>query len=553
MKLQKLIIINFRGLKGNQNVIDFSNSNIIFLIGENNVGKSSFLRAYEFFVNSSQKASETDFFNYDQSNHIEIEGVFLKEDDDDADEELQGSGKNIEPDWVNKWVDSNKLVRVKKIWVQKDKEGEKYTFSPLDKEWVKNGFGGLPTLFQKYSPTPISISAMETEITLEEKVNKLIQDEMLKKLRDDYPNEFSDLIQGVKNLQKLILGSEAVTRYNNEINENFKKVFTDLTLKINPKNDQSIKLEDAFKKNHSVNIKKEGIDREEVFTQHGHGIIRQALYNFVAFLKKSNTSTKKEYIILFEEPELFLHPEAAYRLRSNLYDLAGDSPFQILCATHSPLMIDVSKTHSSLVRVVKDLEENTKTYQAGDDVFRSDDEKKQRIQMINRFNPHICEAFYAKKIIIVEGDTEAIVFRELVSNFFPNEDLYVLNSGSKNNIPFFQEILTAFNIEHYIIHDTDERLNINGNTNSAWTLNGKIWDYVEKANQIKSGLSRRYVHMTNFEIAHNINSDGKDKPLKAYEFVKSISIDSDQPCMNYLRDIIGDKKILHDQVFIENR
>jgi putative ATP-dependent endonuclease of OLD family len=553
MKLQKLIIINFRGLKGNQNVIDFSNSNIIFLIGENNVGKSSFLRAYEFFVYSSQKASETDFFNYDQSNHIEIEGVFLKEDDDDADEELQGSGKNIEPDWVNKWVDSNKLVRVKKIWVQKDKEGEKYTFSPLDKEWVKNGFGGLPTLFQKYSPTPISISAMETEITLEEKVNKLIQDEMLKKLRDDYPNEFSDLIQGVKNLQKLILGSEAVTRYNNEINENFKKVFTDLTLKINPKNDQSIKLEDAFKKNHSVNIKKEGIDREEVFTQHGHGIIRQALYNFVAFLKKSNTSIKKEYIILFEEPELFLHPEAAYRLRSNLYDLAGDSPFQILCATHSPLMIDVSKTHSSLVRVVKDLEENTKTYQAGDDIFRSDDEKKQRIQMINRFNPHICEAFYAKKIIIVEGDTEAIVFRELVSNFFPNEDLYVLNSGSKNNIPFFQEILTAFNIEHYIIHDTDERLNINGNTNSAWTLNGKIWDYVEKANQIKSGLSRRYVHMTNFEIAHKINYDGKDKPLKAYEFVKSISIDSDQPCMNYLRDIIGDKKIFHDQVFIENR
>ncbi len=552
MKLQKLIIKNFRGLKGNQNEIDFSNSNIIFLIGENNVGKSSFLRAYEFFVNSSQKASETDFFNYDQSNHIEIEGVFLKEEDDDADEELQGSGKNIEPDWVNKWVDSNKLVRVKKIWVQKDKEGEKYTFSPLNKEWVKNGFGGLPTLFQKYSPTPISISAMETETTLEEKVNKLIQDEMLKKLRDDYPKEFSDLIQGVKNLQKLILGSESVTRYNNEINENFKKVFTDLTLKINPKNDQSIKLEDAFKKNHSVNIKKEGIDREEVFTQHGHGIIRQALYNFVAFLKKSNTSTKKEYIILFEEPELFLHPEAAYRLRSNLYDLAGDSPFQILCATHSPLMIDVSKTHSSLVRVVKDFEENTKTYQAGDDVFRSDDEKKQRIQMINRFNPHICEAFYAKKIIIVEGDTEAIVFRELVSNFFPNEDLYVLNSGSKNNIPFFQEILTAFNIEHYIIHDTDERLNINGKTNGSWTLNRIIWDYVEKANQIKSGLSRRYVHMTNFEIAHNINSDGKDKPLKAYEFVKSISIDSDQPCMNYLRDIIERKEILHNQYFIEN-
>lgn len=137
-------------------------------------------------------------------------------------------------------------------------------------------------------------------------------------------------------------------------------------------------------------------------------------------------------------------------------------------------------------------------------------------------------------------------------DFFPNEDIYVLNSGSKNNIPFFQEILTAFNIEHYIIHDTDERLNKNGNINSAWTLNKKIWDYVEKANERKTCLSRRYVHMTNFEIAHNINIVGKDKPLKAYEFVKNITINSDQPCMNYLRDIIEKKEILHNQEFVES-
>ena len=42
MKLQKLIIKNFRGLKGDKNIIDFSDSNIIFLIGQNNVGKSSY-------------------------------------------------------------------------------------------------------------------------------------------------------------------------------------------------------------------------------------------------------------------------------------------------------------------------------------------------------------------------------------------------------------------------------------------------------------------------------------------------------------------------------
>lgn len=61
MKLQRITIKNFRGLKGDSNTIDFSNSNIIFLIGQNNVGKSTYLRAYEFFVNPAQSAEKEDF------------------------------------------------------------------------------------------------------------------------------------------------------------------------------------------------------------------------------------------------------------------------------------------------------------------------------------------------------------------------------------------------------------------------------------------------------------------------------------------------------------
>lgn len=41
MKLIKLIISNFRGLKGS-NVIDFTNPNIIFLIGQNKLNRNSY-------------------------------------------------------------------------------------------------------------------------------------------------------------------------------------------------------------------------------------------------------------------------------------------------------------------------------------------------------------------------------------------------------------------------------------------------------------------------------------------------------------------------------
>jgi putative ATP-dependent endonuclease of OLD family len=550
MKLQKLLIKNFRGLGGEKNTIDFSKSNIILLLGQNNVGKSSFLRAYEFFVNSKQVATSSDFFNYNVAVPIEIEGFFLKEPNDEDDIELTGKGKQAEPEWVNKWVNADKLVRIKKIWQNQDEGSEKFTYSPITEDWVKDGFGGMPSLFQKYSPTPICISAMETEESLEEKVNKLIQDDIIKKLREDYPNEFNALVNGVKDLQKKIVGSDIVSQYNNDINEHFKKVFTDLTLKIEPKNDDNIKLEDSFKKNHSVNIKKDGIDREEIFTQHGHGVIRQALFNFISFLKRTKVGNKKEYLILFEEPELFLHPEIAFKLRQNLYSLAENSPFQILCATHSPLMIDISKPHSSLVRVIKNTDESTEAYQVDDDVFRSDNEKKQRIQMINRFNPHICESFYAKKVIIVEGDTEAIVFRDLINRLFNQFEIYVLNAGSKNNIPFFQEIFTAFHIEHCVIHDSDSRKNENGNDNSAWTLNGSIWDKVKDANERRIGLARRYVHVSNFETAHGVKLTGKEKPLKAYEYVITLNEDSDAACLKYLKDLLGDKVLLHDDTFV---
>ena len=126
MKLIRLIISNFRGLKGS-NVIDFTNSNIIFLIGQNNIGKSSFLRAYEFFIDSRQVAKIDDFNNYDYSNPIIIEGIFELDKEDSDDPDLK---EKKEPNWIEKWVDQNNLVKVRKTWKKPDYTFDKETYSP---------------------------------------------------------------------------------------------------------------------------------------------------------------------------------------------------------------------------------------------------------------------------------------------------------------------------------------------------------------------------------------------------------------------------------------
>lgn len=555
MRLYQLKIKNFRGLKGEDNIIKFDKSDIIFLIGQNNVGKSTYLRGYEFFVNPKQNAKNSDFYNYDTSIPIEMEGWFVHEDEDADDESYAGKGKSKDPEWINKWADKCGLIKVRKIWTIENGTFKKQTFSPVDMEWKDNGFGGFDSLFTKAAPMPIAINAMEDEESLNENVNKLMQDRYLKKIRETQGQLYEETLEKIQSLEDAITGSEEIGKLNAELNSHFKKVFSDLSLKIQAQNVKDIKLEDLFKKNHTISVERTNTSRPETFLQNGHGVIRQALFNFITFLRDISEASKKEYLILYEEPELFLHPKVTFKLRNSLYDLATDSPYQILCATHSPLMIDVSRPHASLVRTIKESDEITKTYQVDEDVFNKDKQRKEFVQMMNRFNPHVCESFYADKVILVEGDTEAIVYRALLKEYYPNEEVFVLNTGSKNNIPFFQEILTAFHIEHYAIHDVDTEINRKGKHNSAWALNQKIWDLVVKANEEQAGLARRYVHSANFENAHKYKlQDGKNKPLQASKFVNEVIAGKivNPDCKKWLDDIMGAKNLLHDMNYIDS-
>lgn len=554
MRLSRLSIKNFRGIKGDENSISFDGSDIIFLIGQNNTGKSSFLKAYDFFVGSKKKPQLEDFFDHKTTNPIEIEAEFIVDTTiDGVDEDLQIDGKSKDPNWMTKWMDSSNRVRIKKVWNEQDSDSKKQTFKPSDTggTWEEKGFGGFDTLITKYAPTPIWINAMESESSLEEKITKLISDELLKKAKDTFPTYYDDALKAVKRLEDEITSSNQVKTFNLNLNKRFKEVFSGLEMEIKSKGEDSINLMKALEKHHSISIKKDGIQREDDFQSHGHGVIRQALFNFIAFLNEISESTEKKYIILFEEPELFLHPKILYSLRKSLYSLAEKSSYQILCASHSPLMIDISRPHCSLVRVVKKKDETTVVYQAGQNIFQGNDDKKQFVQMINRFNPHICEAFYADKVLLVEGDTEAIVYRDLLSRLYPNKEIFVLNTGSKNNIPFFQDILAHFRIEYYAIHDSDTEFNDDKTKNSAWALNKTIWEKVEDINAIVPNLARRYVHVVDFESANGyVNKPSKGKPLSAYEFAQSLNGNENIPCINFIKDIVEEKHINHDQAYL---
>jgi len=536
MRLVEIRISNFRGISGGleNNKVKFED-NIIFLIGQNNCGKSSVLKAYQFFHNAKQVATQKDFFNYDVSNPIVIEADFVVEEGDEEDNNFRN-----EPDWVDNWVQRESgLVTIKKEWTAIDQTFQKFTKNS-EGEYVTGGFGGLHQKMSKYTPTPILINAIQTEKELEDKVNKIIEKHFLKTLQDNHPEEYRNAMDSISELQNLLNDNQEISNINERINLNFQKTFPDLELYVSPKESGTIDVISSFKKNHSIDVKKRGVDRKETFEQHGHGIIRQALFNFFTFYNEIAETTRKEFILLFEEPELYLHPKSERLLREALYDLSQNSPFQIMCTTHSPQMIDLSKPHTSMVRIEKDFEtERTMFWQAGHTLFQGE-YLREFVRMIESFDPNVCEVFYSTNVIVVEGYTEALVTREILKKDFESKNIFVLNAGTKNNIPFFLEILNHFRLSYHVIHDSDTRyvynekeretvrFNNDGTPrlNSAWSFNQQIWDKIIVGRE--SGMTvGRSVSIYDFETSNEYEvSRELGKPLSAYRFINQHNIEN---------------------------
>lgn len=78
----------------------------------------------------------------------------------------------------------------------------------------------------------------------------------------------------------------------------------------------------------------------------GTGMIRAAVFGMLRFrqmwLSKKEDEQTRSLIICFEEPETYLHPSAANQMRDAIYELSSQSS-QIIASTHSPYIIDISR------------------------------------------------------------------------------------------------------------------------------------------------------------------------------------------------------------------
>ncbi|WP_293938146.1 ATP-dependent nuclease [Sphingobacterium sp. UBA5996] len=474
MKIVSFGVNNFRGIAGGleKNIIEFNNSNTIFLLGQNNVGKSSFLKAYEFYYKNATPLAE-DIYRMDPENIIEFELVLQLDDYDFAKDSI-----NNKREGLKKWLSENNYLRIRRTI--KPAEGKKLSFEKAENftwsyengSWEKKNYGGigLDTVFQAALPTPIFIKAMPTEAEGEAIINEILKQKASSKLEDKERQELKEAQAKIQELQDKLYNPDSIKTYKEEVNKYFQSLFPNTKIELSEK-DKAKWTENSIGKSFSIHFEHstDGVKDNTIPTSYeriGHGAVRSAIFSLLLMKDIAEefvrVEHRKDYIVLFEEPELFLHPKLMKQLRSLIYKVSESStPYQILCASHSPQMIDITKEKSSLVRMVKN-NEGTQLYQINDEFLKDSkdiktkEQLKQEMNEVLRFNPFICESFYADEVILIEGPTEEIILRGYLNEIQSDKDIFVVNCGTVNNIPFFQKIFSRFNIKYHVICDSDK-------------------------------------------------------------------------------------------------
>ena len=117
MKLVELQIRNFGCIDGTGVTIKIDN--IVVLIGPNNVGKTTVLKAYEVFRSSGAPQSLENFYQNNEKNPIEIAGIFGEINEEDK--------EKIGTKWLYLNEDGENVIKYKWVWNKSEEKGQKFS------------------------------------------------------------------------------------------------------------------------------------------------------------------------------------------------------------------------------------------------------------------------------------------------------------------------------------------------------------------------------------------------------------------------------------------
>ncbi|MBW2309947.1 MAG: AAA family ATPase [Deltaproteobacteria bacterium] len=533
MKLNKVWIHNFRSIKD----AEFNLLNYSILVGENNSGKSNILYTLRAFYEEGgfKFKNDVDFpkFSTDgQDSFVELH--FLTSDEEQ---------ENLRTEYQSE----DKILRVRRYFYSDNKElvqnNQSNIYGYEGGELSKNLFYCAKNVGQAKLGNVIFIPAVsKTDETLKLSGPSPLRDMLnfvMKRAVADSPSYLS-LSEAFETFNKYFREEaskdgfsvkELVTDINKEI-ETWKVRFN---IDIN-----AIKPEEIVKGLLTHWIEDERLDNSKLnVLSFGQGLQRHLIFTLIRLASKYQPRPlpkKKEFrpdflLILFEEPEAFLHPAQQENLRLSLKTLSDQNETQVICTTHSAQF--VSKNSEELTGIIKlnrpeydtkcfqlseeDIrilnEENSELYKCfcelladsntPDDLKREIRRKHLGDEILDIIKKAFEESFkyflyldsersslfFANHVLICEGASEKKFIDLINYNNRPSfraKQIYVLDAMGKFNIHRFMTLLGKLGITHSIIFDEDENRSYHQVINDF--LNDNKNKYTVKAHSFKTDL-----------------------------------------------------------------
>ncbi len=154
-------------------------------------------------------------------------------------------------------------------------------------------------------------------------------------------------------------------------------------------------------------------------------------------------------VVIIDEPEIHLHYQFQHEYLQVIADLNQDQNSQYILVTHSEALIN-SNTINSVRRFSLSREGHTKMFAP---TLNTD--QKSLIKILD--NTRSTYAFFAKKVVLVEGDTDRYFFRAVILEKHKEKDqeIAVLNIGGKGEFKKWKDLFSNFGLSVSIISDLD--------------------------------------------------------------------------------------------------
>lgn len=457
--IDKVRIYNFRSLKKCSITLE----PVTLLIGANDSGKTSFLKALNLVLGAGQKRiTPEDFYIGENGTEVskeiiidvhivptEADGSRIDSFSDEWREEQFAELINIDAKEKQYFSFRTKVVydilkgeySIKRYKIKDWKEAEDWEIQKHD-EKLKQYFDGFPLFFMD-AQRDIVQDLRDRNSYFGRLLSKIkIDDKLLK--------EIEERIKVIN--QSIISGSAELASIKVELQKLKDTVSTGAEIELNPVNERirdihrgiSISLQDSSTESFSLEY-------------HGMGIRSWATvltYSaFIAWQYKKMEEENHPYhtILALEEPEAHLHPHAQRTLYKQLSEMKG----QKIISTHSPFIASQCQLHE--LRHFR----KQKSYAeiSSFDVSLLNGEEKRKLQR-EVFNTR-GELLFARAVVLFEGETEEQalpIFAEKHWGKHPYEiGISFVGVGGDGKYAPFLRILQQFSINWFIFSDGESK------------------------------------------------------------------------------------------------